>query len=30
MKTDQFRPEASKTTLKWLKESLSDVLDKEI
>ena len=30
MKTGQFMPEASKTTLDWLKESLLDVWDKEI
>ena len=30
MKTGQFMPEASKTTLDWLKESFSEVWDKEI
>jgi hypothetical protein len=30
MKTGQFMPEASKTTLDWLKESFLDVWDKEI
>ncbi len=29
MKTGQFMSEASKKTLDWLKESLSDVWDKE-
>jgi hypothetical protein len=30
MKTGQFMPETSKTTLDWLKESFSDVWDKKI
>ncbi len=30
MKTGQFMSEASKMTLEWLKESLSDMWEKEI